>query len=184
MAPAALAANRDELFFRAGEASARIERGEPLRAHRIGWPAAAAALALLAAGLGTALLTREPEVRVVHVERPAHADGQASSAARAATPRNGDDRDNVAMEPAAWVYAANEIHNRPNGDGIIHQRDWAALSDAFAAQLRLQQERSHRAQEAMSAAKAENRSEDVPASDAPRGRAQTYLELRDAMQTL
>ena len=63
MTPAALAANRDEVFFRAGEASARSEQRESPKAHRIVWPAVAAALALLAAGLGAAIAMREPAVR-------------------------------------------------------------------------------------------------------------------------
>jgi hypothetical protein len=55
--------DRDALLFAAGRASAR--RGAF-------WPAAAAALALLSAGLATTLLLRPPErvevVRVVHVK--------------------------------------------------------------------------------------------------------------------
>lgn len=185
MTPAALAANRDELFFRAGEASARSERRQSSPAHRVVWPAMAAALALVATGLGAALILREPEVRVVHIERRDHVDvGQAGSAANIANPRDGDNLDTTATEPAAWDYAVDEIRHRPNGDGMIHSQDWAALSDAFAGQLRMQQKRSQAAREAMAGATVENRGDDARDGAPPRQRVQTYLELRDAMQAL
>ncbi|HJS06927.1 MAG TPA: hypothetical protein VJ809_04680 [Pirellulales bacterium] len=185
MIPAALAANRDELFFRAGEASGRRERRESSRAHRVMWPTAAAALALIAAGLATALVTREPEVRVVHVERPIHADhGQASSVAKAATPHDGHEREPVAMEPAASVFAANEHRHRISGDGIIYSQDWAALSDAFRGQLRMQQERSQRTREATLSATVEDSGSDAFDGAPSRQKSQSYLELRDAMQAL
>jgi hypothetical protein len=181
----ALTANRDELFFRAGEASARNERRRSSTTHRVIWPAAAAALALLAAGLGAVLLMREPEVRVVHIERPVRVDEeQASSAIKAATPRNHDERDDIVVPPAARLYAAHEMRHRPGSNGIIHSQDWAALSDAFAGQLRMQQERSHRARDAMLSATVEERGEDMSHGDSPPPRAQSYLELRDAMQRL
>jgi hypothetical protein len=184
MTPAALAANRDELFFRAGEASGRSEQRESTWAHRVVWPVAAAALALLAAGLGTAHLMREPQVRVVHIERPARIGvGQSSGAATTRAPRDGGDRDNDSLKPAASVYTANEIRHRQSGGGIIHGQDWAALSDAFAGQLRLQQERSRRAREAMLSATVENDRERA-FDAAPRQRAPSYFELRDAMQSL
>jgi hypothetical protein len=183
LTPAALAADRDLLFFRAGEASARGELGASSRAHRVVWPAAAA-LALLAAGLGAALVMREPEVQVVYIERPATGtDRQANTAAEDTTPRDRGER-NVAADLAASIDPANEIRHLPNGDGIIHSQDWAALSDAFAQQLRLQQERSQAVREAMMSATIENRHDDTLERDAPRERGQSYLELRDAMRAM
>jgi hypothetical protein len=184
MTPAALAANRDELFFRAGEASARIEMRAPSRIHRVVWPTAAAALALLALGLGSALLMRERDLQVVYIDRAAaERDKQAGTVAKDTTPSVRAETNGI-VEPATSVHAANEMRYRPGGNGIIPSQDWAALSDAFAGQLRLQQERSQAARDAMSSAAAEFRGNESTDGDAPRQRAQTYLELRDSLRAM
>jgi hypothetical protein len=183
MTPAALAANRDEVFFRAGEASARSEQRALSRSYRIVWPAAAAALAILAAGLGAAIAIREPAMRVVYIERgTADSPRQSNTAAQVTAPRDRAEQ-NSFVEPVAPVYAANELRHRTNGDGVIHHQDWAALSDAFARQLRLQQARSQTAREVTLSSTIENRG--GRAIDAvPRQQARSYLELREAMQAL
>jgi hypothetical protein len=185
LTPAALAADRDLLFFRAGEASARGENRTTSRTHRVVWPTvAAAALALLAAGLGALLVMREPEVRVVYIERPAaERDEQAGNVAKDTTPRERAETNGI-VEPATSVYGANEIRYRPGGNGIIPSQDWAALSDAFAGQLRLQQARSRAAEEAMSSTTVENRGAGALDGDAPRQRAKSYLELRDSLRAM
>jgi hypothetical protein len=183
MTPLALAANRDELFFRAGEASAQCERRESPKARRNVWPAAAAALAILAAGLGAAIAMREPAVRVVYIERgTADSPRQANTAGKGTMPRDPAEQ-NSFVEPVASVYAANEIRHSTNGDGIIYHQDWAALSDAFARQLRLQQARSQTAREVTLSSSIENRGDGV-LDAAPRQRVRSYLELREAMQAL
>jgi hypothetical protein len=184
LTPAALTANRDLLFFRAGEASARGENYTTARTHRVVWPTAAAALALLALGLGSALLMREPAVRVVYIERPAaERDEQAGTVAKDTTTRERAET-NGFVGPATSVYGANEIRYRPGGNGIIPSQDWAALSDAFAGQLRLQQARSRAAEEAMSSTTVENRGAGALDGDAPRQRAKSYLELRDSLRAM
>jgi len=184
MTPAALAADRDRLFFRAGEASVRGETPASSQAYRALWPAVAAALALLAAGFGAALAMRKPETRVVYIERPAGAGAeQASTAAKATTAPNRPESDTL-VEPGALAYGATETRYRPPGNELIPSQDWAALSDAFAGQLRLQQERSQAAREAIATATAENRGSDRLNGDAPRRRAQTYLELRDSLRAM
>jgi hypothetical protein len=184
MTPAALAADRDRLLFRAGEASARGEDRGPSRITRVLWPAVAAALALVAEGLGTALAMHEPDVRVVYVERPAGADvEQANAAGKTATPRDRRESD-TAAESGASVYAASKTRDWPPGNGLIPSQDWAALSDAFAGQLRSQQEGSQAAQEAIATATAENRGDDTLDAAGRRRRSQTYLELRDSLRAM
>ena len=65
---------------------------------------------------------------------------------------------------------------------MINPQDWAALSDAFAHQLRIQEERSAAARNAAIAA-AEQAGGEPLRDDARHKRSRTYLELRDAMRT-
>lgn len=181
MTPAALDANRDELFFRAGEASARgALAAAPAWRQRV-WPAIAATLALVATGLGYSLVTRRPEIQVVYVERPsAKTDKQAADIEIEAPPAISPEEDPSELR-AATRYARNPLRPGPTSD-MIHPQDWAALSDAFAHQLRLQQERSETRDNVAMAAAPQN---DEPTFiDAPRNRPKTYLELRDALHAM
>jgi hypothetical protein len=180
MTPAALAANRDELFFRAGEASARAERARTAGSRRdfgpaAFWPAAAAVLAMVAVGLGVALGTRAPEVRLVYVERPAATD-RGKSDAVAQDERSTPDVRNSSEQPLSRHFAMNR--NFPPGvaaGGMINPQDWAALSDAFAHQLRIQEERIAAARNAAIAA-AEDTDEKRERDDARQNRPRTYLD--------
>ena len=64
---------------------------------------------------------------------------------------------------------------------IIHRDDWAALSDAFVQQLRLQHERSETVNHVAMATAEEDRDASI---DAPRHQPRTYLELRDALRAM
>jgi hypothetical protein len=131
-------------------------------------------LAVVAAGLGVALLSQEPEVQVVYVERASgDAGNQASAAAKDAPSRPASNR-NGYREQFEPRYALDEIRGDLPVEGIIDRRDWAALSDAFAQRMRLQQEQAARNVKLTAAGDGE----------APRERTRTYLELRDAMQAM
>jgi hypothetical protein len=84
-------------------------------------------------------------------------------------------------DDTAAQYARNPARQVAQSE-IIHRQDWAALSDAFAQQLRLQQESRHDFDSAAIAA-AEQRFERSPGSP-PRMQARTYLEMRDAMREM
>jgi hypothetical protein len=86
LTPAAGPIDRDRLMFRAGQAAARPGWL---------WPAAAAALALVAAGLGAALAVRRPAPaveRVVYVPREEVAPTPPASVAEPPAPAEGEDR--------------------------------------------------------------------------------------------
>ena len=74
LVPADSRLNRDRLMYLAGAAAAApATRHRAMRFHRLPallWPAATAALFLIAAGLGAIVAFREPQVRVVYVDRP------------------------------------------------------------------------------------------------------------------
>jgi hypothetical protein len=172
MTPTGLTVNRDDLFFRAGEASARgeLDASRSWR-HRV-WPAIAATLALIATGLGYSLVSRRPEIQVVYVKRAsAKTDNQGAVIEIEAPPTSSSEEDPSQMRMASR-YARNNLRPGPTSN-IIHPQDWAALSDAFAQQVRLQQEHSLTVQRA-----------DESLTDSPRGEARTYLELRDAMRAM
>jgi hypothetical protein len=176
LAPADLQTNRDELLFRAGEASARGElAGSSLR--RLAWPAIAATLALVAAGLGYSMANREPEIQIVYVERP----GSVGSAHQPPGPAVNDSTsalDDRALPAPPDSTQARFTHGLGARSDLIHPQDWAALSDAFASQLRLQ----HGSNESLAT---DLRQGDAPAlDDTPRPQPRTYLELRDALHAM
>jgi hypothetical protein len=180
MTPAGLEIHRDELFFRAGEASARSDRRMISTIRRALWPAAAAVLAIVAGGLGVVLANRSPETKVVYVERPAEHSGAKENEKRAdakiATAPQADDVEQATLSRLTVPY-------RPRGlgaDDLIYRQDWAALSDAFAEQLRLQQQRTAEARSIALTASAKQPIEEAAASGV-RKRPRTYLEMRDAM---
>jgi hypothetical protein len=73
--PAASRLDRDRLMYQAGAASAAPATNHPaIRSSRHPmrlWPAATAALLVVALGLGTFVALREPHERIVYVDRPA-----------------------------------------------------------------------------------------------------------------
>ena len=73
LAPRAARSDRDQIMYEAGAAAAVELPRQPRPAKRCWlWPATAAALALVASGLGAALTLRgDPVERIVYVERPA-----------------------------------------------------------------------------------------------------------------
>ncbi len=181
LTPVDVPADRDALFFRAGEESARGEvRALPAWSQRV-WPTIAATLSFVALGLGYALVAQQPEVQVVYVER-----GSRELNPEAA----GVDKPNQPDPPASDDDAAASFARRgtlrdiPYGvsSDIIHPRDWAALSDAFAQQLRLQ----HQRREALASVDASAAEQDRPQTlnDTQRDQSRTYLELRDAMRAM
>lgn len=181
MTPAALAANRDELFFRAGEASARGElAASSAWRHRV-WPAIAATLALVAGGLGYSVVNRQPQVEVVYVERPTAKTNRDTGGGAKVAQSSPAHQESLSDEAGAWRYAGNPARLVPESD-IIHRQDWAALSDAFAQQLRLQQERHQNLHSAAMAA-ADQSPERSPGG-LPRERGRNYLELRDALREM
>jgi hypothetical protein len=182
MTPAAIAVPRDELFFRAGEASARSERATVSMTRRALWPAAAAVLAMITGGLAVALVSRTPEIKVVYVERPTKQSDTAAAQAPSNTARNDPGRIDHSQSDGSLP---DSVAYRPRGletDDLIYRQDWAALSDAFAQQLRLQQART--AESRSAALAAGNDSNERPGDNTQRKRPRTYLEMRDALQTM
>jgi hypothetical protein len=85
--PAASRLDRDRLMYQAGAASAAPATNHPaIRTSRhpmMLWPAATAALLVVALGLGTLVALRRPEDRIVYVDRPAAKSNQGTSPALA-----------------------------------------------------------------------------------------------------
>lgn len=72
LAPRAARCDRDRMMYEAGVAAVELRRQPQPAKRRWLWPATAAVLALVATGLGTALLLRGESVeRIVYVERSA-----------------------------------------------------------------------------------------------------------------
>ena len=179
LTPPAVPVDRDELFFRAGEASANSElAGSSLR--RLAWPAFAATLAFLGAGLGYTVADREPEIQIVYVERPLNEPALSADTA-IETPTVASSSSD---EPAMGLVARRVHQDLPISSEIdlIHPQDWAALSDAFAQQLRSQYEQGETLASVHASAAEQDRAQTF--NDAPRKQPRTYLELRDAMRAM
>jgi hypothetical protein len=74
--------DRDRLLFEAGRAAAGRDVALAGRSwRRSAWPLATAALAMIAAALGTALAVRSPRMEIVYLERPAAAGNRTAAAA-------------------------------------------------------------------------------------------------------
>jgi hypothetical protein len=182
LSPERLSVDRDRLFFRAGEASARGEARVRLRWRRAFWPATAAVMAIIASGLGVAVATREPEMQIVYVDRPTIEGG------RQASIDSDDVRRSLALEghlqakESTYRDSADLGSDWLQSDALIHPPDRAALSDAFARQLRLQWERSEaKANDAVARFDAV---ESESAGERARQSTRTYLEIRRAMQAM
>ncbi|MEX2137682.1 MAG: hypothetical protein WD894_00360 [Pirellulales bacterium] len=181
MMPEALQAGRDELFFRAGEASARGELAGSSFTRRFAWPAIAATLAFVAAVLGYSVVNQQPKLEVVYVERPAAPTKNDTSGTANRAPSHAPDQASLSNEAAAWRFAQNPARLLPQSD-IIHRQDWAALSDAFVEQSRLQYERAEgNRRVAMTHG---HQADDYDSSKSRRAEPATYLELRDALRAM
>jgi hypothetical protein len=186
LTPAHLPADRDLLFFRAGEASARSEQAGP-RVWRFTWPAVAATLSFLGAALGYAVANREPQVQIVHVERPSAIERRVGSAHQstvkpAIVVESGSVFEYEDSPAASQAPQARYSRVPVAGSDLIHPQDWAALSDAFTQQLRLRQERS----EALANVRTTDaeRNDQNGAMDKLDKQPRTYLELREAIHSM
>jgi hypothetical protein len=180
LTPADVQTNRDELFFRAGEASARGELAAS-SFRRFAWPAVAATLALLAAGLGYTVANRKAEIQIVYVERPAADNGRVGSAHRPVGNRPIVEESNPAARVPRSIPARYSLPLGTRSD-LIQPQDWAALSDAFAQQLRLQHERSQALANVRNTEAERNDQNGI--TDTLDKQPRTYLEFRDAMQAM
>jgi hypothetical protein len=181
LSPERLSIDRDRLFFRAGEASAHGEAQSRRRWRARLWPAAAAAMAMVAAVLSVTLADREPEVRIVYVkERAINAEAQP----HVPSP---DVPESFAVEGQLDREHRGLADGRSDwfvqSDGLIHPRDRAALSEAFARQLSLQQERSE-AKRNETIAMGEQDREGESRDETARNPARTYMEIRQMMQAM
>jgi hypothetical protein len=176
--PAALDSDRDRLFFCAGVASARAEAATSQRRQFV-WPAVAASLAIVAAGLTYALTTQETEMQIVYIQRPSEKAG--------GEVKNQPGLSNAATRQATsqdeMIQGERMERRLSDHDGMIQPQDYRALSDAFAQQLRLRDERVLEREAALAAAPMDpaNRNDaDTP----PERRPRTYLEMRDALRAM
>jgi hypothetical protein len=179
MTPPALAANRDELFFRAGEASARGQLVGRER-WRMFWPAIAASLAVVAAGLGFELIRRKPEIVV---ERPVeqHESNAEAAGGLAQTPSQTIHPHDAPFNPRKTIVAS---HLPAPFDDLIYPQDRAALSEAITQQLRIARQQSLAAQTAAMDMVSDDALRDGAAHEAPHSRARTYLEIRKTLSPL
>ena len=96
-----------------------------------------------------------------------------------ADPIDGEAPDDRALPAPPDSTQPRFTHGLSARSDLIRPQDWAALSDAFANQLRLQHERS----ESLASATTTDAERDdaSPATNPSDQQPRTYLELRDAM---
>ena len=145
LVPRAALSDRDRIMYEAGAAAAvELRRQPPPAKRRWLWPATAAALALVASGLGAALLLRGgPVERIVYVERPAEkSDANASTLAESHATAKSEwptgaaaGETMLALREQALRSGVESLRDNIPGDGRGDQRSGRSESRALLNRL-------------------------------------------------